>query len=199
MNSKYFGTRSDTDFKKTLQKYKQSASAKEVAIKDCITEAPPPLKSVCPICLENCNEMATAIDGCQHIFCHDCIISWSEISISCPLCKKAMTKIKNLKTLVQTIIKPIVHEDILNSNDDYDIGDYGYDYGEGLYGYESDGFVVSDNVTEYEEYDTRFDIHDSITVIEHKSNRERKRKREGYLNQDSVDERIDISSFSYSS
>lgn len=41
----------------------------------------------CAICFEDV-KVRGRLNTCKHMFCHDCIIKWSENSNTCPLCKQ---------------------------------------------------------------------------------------------------------------
>mmetsp|Transcript_38690 Transcript_38690/g.92574 ORF Transcript_38690/g.92574 Transcript_38690/m.92574 type:complete len:713 (+) Transcript_38690:263-2401(+) len=52
----------------------------------------------CVICLEKpSQESLASIDGCEHLFCFDCIAHWAEHENSCPLCKNRFFKIVRLQ------------------------------------------------------------------------------------------------------
>lgn len=55
---------------------------------------PPPASSEdnCPICLQPF-ETETFVDGCYHRFCLTCILQWTEIALSCPLCKAPINEL----------------------------------------------------------------------------------------------------------
>ena len=54
------------------------------------------------ICLDNPNKIAN-IDTCKHEFCLDCIVKWSKVSNTCPLCQARFEKIEKTFALqVQT-------------------------------------------------------------------------------------------------
>ncbi|CAG9318109.1 unnamed protein product [Blepharisma stoltei] len=40
----------------------------------------------CSICL-NPIEFQGKVDACQHTYCYDCILRWSEVENTCPVCK----------------------------------------------------------------------------------------------------------------
>lgn len=43
----------------------------------------------CPVCLQPIIEAnASFASSCLHSFCLDCLIQWSRIKYSCPLCKQ---------------------------------------------------------------------------------------------------------------
>ena len=46
----------------------------------------------CMICLDKINN-PSKVNTCGHIFCKECIDQWTEVSNSCPLCKKEFKKI----------------------------------------------------------------------------------------------------------
>lgn len=50
----------------------------------------------CPICLEDIvtADIAT-IDGCDHVFCLDCLTQWSETNNICPLCRTRFNTIES--------------------------------------------------------------------------------------------------------
>ena len=50
----------------------------------------------CPICLEEIvtAEIAT-INGCDHVFCRDCVTQWSETHNICPLCRTRFNTIES--------------------------------------------------------------------------------------------------------
>jgi rubredoxin len=41
---------------------------------------------ICPVCLENKNN-SVVLDGCNHLFCEMCIVTWLKVNKTCPLCK----------------------------------------------------------------------------------------------------------------
>ena len=45
-----------------------------------------PERDRCAVCLEDI-KVRTCLDKCFHEFCYTCILQWSEVSRSCPLCK----------------------------------------------------------------------------------------------------------------
>ena len=52
----------------------------------------------CPICFDDKNEMTTL--PCGHVFCLDCMLTWFDQTISCPLCRSdpvAMQKYNEYK------------------------------------------------------------------------------------------------------
>ncbi|EGD78993.1 hypothetical protein PTSG_01964 [Salpingoeca rosetta] len=46
----------------------------------------------CPICLDALNDKAL-LDGCFHSFCFECIMSWLNVSRTCPLCKAPVSSV----------------------------------------------------------------------------------------------------------
>jgi Zinc finger, C3HC4 type (RING finger) len=111
--------------------------------------------SICPICLEACNEISN-IDCCRHAFCFSCISSWGKISPKCPLCKLSFKSATYLEALTNTekIFRPVIEvsiddeleEDILDLGDEDDAFSISH-------GYEMDGFVVSEESLDYDDYD----------------------------------------------
>ena len=111
--------------------------------------------SICPICLEACNEISN-IDCCRHAFCFSCISSWGKISPKCPLCKLSFKSATYLEALTNTekIFRPVIQvsiddeleEDILDLGDEDDAFSISH-------GYEMDGFVVSEESLDYDDYD----------------------------------------------
>ena len=47
---------------------------------------------ICPICLNKCNRK-TRTNGCNHIYCNDCITKWMKISNKCPMCRRNFSRI----------------------------------------------------------------------------------------------------------
>jgi hypothetical protein len=52
----------------------------------------------CIICLETI-KIRGEIDSCLHQFCFDCIIKWSKVTNSCPVCKRDFVKVTECKAL----------------------------------------------------------------------------------------------------
>ncbi|GKY97832.1 hypothetical protein MPSEU_000741300 [Mayamaea pseudoterrestris] len=52
---------------------------------------------ICMTCPES--QQRSAVDGCDHQFCFDCIAKWSNQENSCPLCKARFTKITRCNPL----------------------------------------------------------------------------------------------------
>ena len=111
--------------------------------------------SICPICLEICYEISN-IDCCRHTFCFSCISSWGKISPRCPLCKLSFKSATYLEALTNTekTFKPIVVQSIDDEleEDILDLGDEDDDFSIS-HGYEMDGFVVSEESLDYDDYD----------------------------------------------
>jgi hypothetical protein len=57
----------------------------------------------CTICLDNMTK-PSKVNGCEHMFCRDCIDPWAAVSNSCPLCKKEFKKIYYYDSNVNKII-----------------------------------------------------------------------------------------------
>lgn len=54
-----------------------------------------PCNQECPICIDNVKD-PVHLRVCKHIFCKKCIVNWisicKQINVTCPMCKKEMTK-----------------------------------------------------------------------------------------------------------
>jgi len=50
----------------------------------------------CAICLDTI-KLLGCLDSCQHYYCYDCILKWSQSSNTCPLCKKRFSTISRSK------------------------------------------------------------------------------------------------------
>ena len=69
-----------------------------------ILSSTPVDKEQCSICLENYKNKSF-LNDCFHSFCYFCILQWSEVSTSCPLCKRTFRYV-----LKATAINPfLVH------------------------------------------------------------------------------------------
>ena len=56
----------------------------------------------CPVCLQLIDRSKSFTSVCFHSFCFECILQWSSIKLSCPLCKTAFDRILfNIKSQVQ--------------------------------------------------------------------------------------------------
>ena len=64
--------------KDTLKKYKES-----------------PNKDICPICLK-LKPGTYALLECNHWYCYDCIMQWTERANICPMCKRGYSKISRV-------------------------------------------------------------------------------------------------------
>jgi hypothetical protein len=53
--------------------------------------------TVCAICLEEAGSKGPhgtgELNGCSHTFCYSCILEWSKVTNSCPLCKQKFTRL----------------------------------------------------------------------------------------------------------
>jgi Ring finger domain len=126
---------------------------------------PSPNESTCPICLDPCEEVST-IDSCKHVFCFPCISAWGKITPRCPLCKLSFEKAicaatlsnpeKVFKTQVFEQPPDEIDEDILDLEEDHDDSSI-------TFGYEMDGFVVSE---ESVDYDFDEEISDSDRILD---------------------------------
>ena len=63
--------------RKHLKKLKKDIDNKEMGL---------PLDAECIICCSEIRELANP-DGCNHDFCRNCLIEWSQRSTKCPMCK----------------------------------------------------------------------------------------------------------------
>jgi len=63
--------------RKHLKKLKKDIDNKEMGL---------PLDAECIICCSEIRELANP-DGCNHDFCRNCLIEWSQRSSKCPICK----------------------------------------------------------------------------------------------------------------
>ena len=74
----------------------------------------------CPICLEDINQKKTLVLDCGHPFCKTCIQTWIKTEISngkraeCPMCRKNIVRLADLKILEYTTI--VVDYDSDSSN-----------------------------------------------------------------------------------
>ncbi len=69
-------------------------------------------KEKCAICLQIIDKSKSFTSICFHSFCFECLLQWSSIKLSCPLCKTVFDRILfNLKSQVQYKqfnVKPII-------------------------------------------------------------------------------------------
>ena len=42
----------------------------------------------CVICLEDEPQVRGQLDCCQHVFCYDCVVTWSKQTNKCPVCQR---------------------------------------------------------------------------------------------------------------
>ena len=67
----------------------------------------------CAICLQILNRTKSYTSQCFHPFCFECLIQWSAIKLSCPLCKTPFDRILfNIKSCIQYKqfdVKPITN------------------------------------------------------------------------------------------
>jgi len=130
------------------------------------------LTEPCAICLGVLTKVS-AINGCLHVFCFDCIDEWSKNTNTCPMCKSEFTKIKQkddpskIKKVKRKIQQAVYDRDELerldvadevyfeDDVDDFDDGDHDDDDDDDeneVKGYNPrDGFVVPDNTIIYED------------------------------------------------
>lgn len=131
------------------------------------------LTEPCAICLGVLTKVS-AINGCVHVFCFDCIDEWAKNTNTCPMCKSEFTKIKQkddpskIKKVKRKIQQAVYDRDELerldvadevyfeDDVDDFDDGDHDEDDDDDdeneVKGYNPrDGFVVPDNTIIYED------------------------------------------------
>ena len=75
--------------KRPREKTQESFSLKRLKMVQLDPNSP---TNSCMICLDKINN-PSKVNTCGHIFCKDCIDQWTEVSNSCPLCKKEFKKI----------------------------------------------------------------------------------------------------------
>jgi hypothetical protein len=81
----------------------------------------------CAICLERPKNQTT-LDGCAHVYCFDCIKSWSRLNNVCPLCKSKFHKLQNRRTKMQVGTPPSSESsDYSSSSSDWDPRSYQYE------------------------------------------------------------------------
>ena len=95
--------------------------------------------------MEEFSQRAAEIDSCVHKFCFQCILQWSNISNTCPLCK---IEFRNIRSDQQTVVvetkdRRHVEEDQASTTADmsesaigYFLNTHEYDFGD---------FVVPDD------------------------------------------------------
>lgn len=113
--------------------------------------------TVCPICLDDCRNQCSP-NGCNHIFCFDCISEWGKVSPICPLCKVEFQIVCDPAGRIMGSFEKKNHDDgeIASEGDDYE--DYGDEDVTNIlqlqdrsHGYQLDGFVVDDDFVEFDE------------------------------------------------
>ena len=137
----------------------------------------------CSICLEPEFDDEAKLDGCAHHYCFECIYQWSKATNSCPQCKSEFTTIThvNLSGTKRTraeqngVLKVkrrkqradydeeelqrlgYIDDEADDDDDDNDDDDDGEEADEdndnGIAGYSNDGFVVTNDVVEYDDDD----------------------------------------------
>jgi len=48
--------------------------------------------STCAICTDPLQSQCQ-LDSCEHVFCFECILRWTQTSSTCPLCKRPVTRL----------------------------------------------------------------------------------------------------------
>eukprot|EP00116_Pleurobrachia_bachei_P000488 sb/3460750/ len=96
----------DTDDISILKGDKETADTDEISI---LKESHSSDKDSCSICLGAFTNRSF-INECFHAFCYYCILQWSEVAQTCPLCKKSFTKIIHDVTSIRTYKETMVHK-----------------------------------------------------------------------------------------
>ena len=112
----------------------------------------------CPICLCNVSfDERASPNGCSHVcFCFTCLEAWGKVVNKCPLCKSTFTEVISVSNPQQKILFQISNRTRITDQSDSDGSDIESYVNDGqemgvLFGYdESDGFVVGEDVVEYE-------------------------------------------------
>lgn len=86
----------------------------------------------CPICYQSGNKEMALPNTCSHEFCFDCIVTWSKVHNTCPICKTEFQKIHSVdpETKQPKVIEvnPCIHipdesedsfEELIRRADDY--------------------------------------------------------------------------------
>jgi hypothetical protein len=96
-------------------------------------------------------------NGCSHVcFCFTCLEAWGKVVNKCPLCKSTFTEVISVSNPQQKILFQISNRTRITDQSDSDGSDIESCVNDGqemgvLFGYdESDGFVVGEDVVEYE-------------------------------------------------
>lgn len=147
-----------SDFDDILRRFKSSRSrlrsldlSKEINKGDDEDET-------CPICLCNVSfDERASPNGCSHVcFCFTCLEAWGKVVNKCPLCKSTFTEVISVSNPQQKILFQISNRTRITDQSDSDGSDIESCVNDGqemgvLFGYdESDGFVVGEDVVEYE-------------------------------------------------
>jgi hypothetical protein len=86
---------------KPTDKVESSERSKEEAVKSrprslsaALSQSDTNQNEICPICLLQITKEERSFAGtCFHTFCYECLLEWSKIKSSCPLCKQLFSKI----------------------------------------------------------------------------------------------------------
>ncbi|KAF0716912.1 Aste57867_2596 [Aphanomyces stellatus] len=120
---------------------------------DTQQSSPPTIEpSSCAICLGSLQNRTLLV--CTHAFCHPCILEWSKVSTTCPLCKtpfeelwnaasRKATSVPTVSAVDYHVLEPVL--DAIPSFDQQDDMTHGYDV--------DDGFVVPDDFVEFDNAD----------------------------------------------
>ena len=79
----------------------------------------------CIICLDVINNVSTT-NVCSHRFCFECIKQWSNVSVTCPLCKRRYAEIlydfkEDKSHSILKVKSPVANEDDYDFEDENDI------------------------------------------------------------------------------
>ena len=116
--------------------------------------------SVCGICLQSFHEVdpdtfqVASLDSCNHRFCLKCIKCWAKIKTSCPTCRTAFKYVdsstgKRFECKAQVPTPSASESEPEESFSDFDSDILGVTENSDQY-LSDDGFVVNDNVIQYD-------------------------------------------------
>ena len=93
-------TREETKEESKVEEGKSEEDCKDDSSKVNLFKIPPTHKEplMCCICIEEIKDIKAILD-CNHSFCRDCILIWSENENTCPICKKEFSKIREKKII----------------------------------------------------------------------------------------------------
>eukprot|EP00008_Paramoeba_atlantica_P003311 CAMPEP_0201477530 /NCGR_PEP_ID=MMETSP0151_2-20130828/2534_1 /ASSEMBLY_ACC=CAM_ASM_000257 /TAXON_ID=200890 /ORGANISM="Paramoeba atlantica, Strain 621/1 / CCAP 1560/9" /LENGTH=211 /DNA_ID=CAMNT_0047858279 /DNA_START=102 /DNA_END=737 /DNA_ORIENTATION=+ len=83
-------------------------------------------KEECGICFEEITVKGT-LDCCPHLYCYDCIIKWSEMQNTCPMCQARFRSIEKVETSTRQQLPnkkrrviPVKYADLSDSQEQYE-------------------------------------------------------------------------------